>query len=223
MVNWWHRVFPARENSLPPDWLRRVKFTMAGWTEETSKNDWRKWRDSERDLLTLAVFPGLMQLPGVAEGVDLKQGCRSIAENGGGGLIQVHEAFGDLGPTVNFIYKIRDGHANIFTGMLVMLNTTVSLVWTIVSGEHGTTGVREAVITGEMFNSGKMTLETYQQSWAQDPYDPNYCGVDKSVLRYHSDDESYDERFPLHPLSKVRRMFREIPSHMMVDIQNSDG
>jgi hypothetical protein len=74
-----------------------------------------------------------------------------------------------------------------------------------VAGEHGTTGIREAVITAGLMEEGKLTVESYKASWAQDPYDSTYCGVDRSTLRYMSDDETYDPQFPQHPLSKVRR------------------
>jgi len=44
-----------------------------------------------------------------------------------------------------------------------------------------------------------------------DPYDADYRGVDGSVLRFVSDDECYDDGFPDHPLSKVRRLLAAIP------------
>ena len=85
-------------------------------------------------------------------------------------------------------------------------------VWTVVAEEHGTTGVREAMITAELFNAGSMTIEDYERSWARDPYDSKYRGVDRSVLRFVSDDESYDERFPQHPLTKVRQIIVALPT-----------
>jgi len=88
----------------------------------------------------------------------------------------------------------------------------VAEVWTVVSGEQGTTGVREAIVTTQLMNDGKLTIEDYQQSWAQDPYEVTYAGVDRSALRFASDDESYDEQSPDHPLSKVRRVLATLPS-----------
>jgi len=96
--------------------------------------------------------------------------------------------------------------------MLIMPMPNATCIWTTVAGEHGTTGIREAVITAELMNQGKLTVESYQASWAQDPYDSAYCGVDRSTLRYLSDDESYDPQFPQHPLSKVRQELRTLAS-----------
>ena len=91
------------------------------------------------------------------------------------------------------------------------------MIWTIVAREHGTTGIREALITSDLMNKGKLTLESYKASWAQDPYDSSYCGVDRSILRCMSDDESYDQLFPQHPLSKVRRELYRLGS---IEIDN---
>ena len=74
------------------------------------------------------------------------------------------------------------------------------------------TGLREAVVTSELMGSGELNLEGYERSWAQDPYDPSYRGADRSVLRFMSDDPVYDERFPQHPLSKVRRVLADLPT-----------
>lgn len=93
--------------------------------------------------------------------------------------------------------------AYIFTGMLLVPRQQDSQVWTVVAGEGGITGVREAVMTAELMNSGRLTIRDYKASWARDPYDSTYCGVDRSVFRFVSDDECYDPRFPEHPLSKV--------------------
>ena len=74
------------------------------------------------------------------------------------------------------------------------------------------TGIREAVITAEMMSAGELTSESYTRRWAQDPYDPAYQGVERRVLRFLSDDERDDARFPQHPLSKVRRVLAGIPA-----------
>ncbi len=118
---------------------------------------------------------------------------------------------GTLGATVGLIYKRLEKPAYIFTGMLLVPRQHGSQVWTLVAGERGTTVVREAVITLELVNAGKLRMQAYESSWAQDPYDPTYRGVDRSVLRFLSDDECYDARFPKHPLSKVRQVLASLP------------
>ena len=79
------------------------------------------------------------------------------------------------------------------------------------------TGVREAVVASNLMNAGKLTAEDYKRYWAEDPYEAAYRGVDRSVMRFMSDDESYDEQFPQHPLSKVRRVLAMLPNTMQFD------
>jgi hypothetical protein len=62
-----------------------------------------------------------------------------------------------------------------------------------------------------------LTLREYEQSWARDPYDPDYKGVDRTVLASISDAETYDDQFPMHPLSKIRRTLTELPGHVRYD------
>jgi hypothetical protein len=188
-----------------------VRFTMPGWSEDSSQGgDLRVWRDSQGDVLSLSAVESL-GLPEISNETALQAYSRELAENRHGGLIEVRVVTGTLGATAGLIYKRLEKPAYIFTGMLLVPRQHGSQVWTLVAGERGTTGVREAVITLELVNAGKLRMQDYERSWAQDPYDPTYCGVDRSVLRFISDDESYDERFPEHPLSKVRRVLATLP------------
>jgi hypothetical protein len=111
---------------------------------------------------------------------------------------------------VTLIYKRLEKPAYIFTGMLIIPNQEASQVWTVVAGERGVTGMREAIVTKELMDAGKLTIESYQSSWARDPYEPEYSSVHRSALRFVSDDEGYDERFPQHPLSKARRVLATV-------------
>jgi hypothetical protein len=165
----------------------------------------RVWRDPQGDVLSFVVTDA-SALPVVSDEKSLHRWCRELAESRHAGLIEALMVNGSLGARVSLIYKRLEKPAYIFTGMLFVPQGNDAYVWTTVAREHGTTGVREAVITAELFNAGKLTIEEYQRSWAQDPYDPTYHGVDRSVLRFVSDDERYDERFPEHPLSKVRHV-----------------
>jgi hypothetical protein len=190
---------------------------MEGWTEEAPTDRMRVWRHPQGDVLSLAAADGSLELPSLSDISELQRWCRAVAESRGAGLIEMRLDAGRLGATVGFIYKRLDMPAYIFTGMLLVPRDEVAEVWTIVCGERGTTGVREAIVTTQLMNEGKLTIEDYQRSWAQDPYDVTYSGVDRRALRFVSDDESYDEQFPDHPLSKVRRVLATLPSAVGVE------
>jgi hypothetical protein len=87
-------------------------------------------------------------------------------------------------------------------------------MWTVMAVERGTTGVREAVVAATLLRDGKLLPHEYEQRWVQDPYEPAYRGADRRLLRFMSDDEGYDQQFPQHPLSKVRRILATLSKHV---------
>lgn len=183
---------------------------MQGWRIVEQGEQMTAWQDVDGDALTL-TRQTLVWFPDLADENAVRRRCREHAQDMSSGLIEAAVVTGADGPAVMFVYKRLDKPAFVFTGMLVVaVNSKTWSVWTVVARERGTTGVREAVVTAQLMEEGKLTLESYRTSWAQDPYDPTYRGVDRSTLRYLSDDESYDAQFPEHPLSKVRRELRRL-------------
>jgi len=219
-MSWWKRLWRGGGRSSLPERLRVVRLTMQGWREEAPSGGLRLWRDPHGDVLSLAIPDGSLGLPGLSDENALQRWSRSLAESRSGGLIEVRVAPGALGSAVGLIYKRLERPAYVFTGMLLI--PSQSHVWTVVAAERGTTGVREAVITAELMSSGRLTIQDYERSWGGDPYDPSYHGVERSVLRFISDDECYDERFPGHPLSKIRRALATLPSSVHVESLNSE-
>jgi hypothetical protein len=210
-------VFLVALGGTPPVAAQRVHLTLSGWTIVESSREMTLWEDEGGDRVSVAEDHH--PLPPLDE-AGLRRFCRKIAEGRGGGLIEVAVVNGPQGQGVRFIYKRPEGLGFAFTGMLV----TADQVLTVVAREHGTTGVREAAVTTQLINAGKLTVEdavpglpSYEKVWARDPYDAGYDGVKRTTLRYMSDDESYDAQFPLHPLSKVRRLLRELPEHIVFD------
>lgn len=188
-----------------------VRLILPGWTEKAPGEGMRYWHDSDGDVIALAVFPKQPSYPFESNETEQRKWCRAEAEAKRAGLIEVRTTPSKIRPSASFIYKILEIPAYIYVGQLIASVDGASVVWTVVAREHGTTGVREAVVTTNLMKSGKLTLDSYKQSWAQDPYDPTYHGVDRSVLRFMSDDESYDAQFPKHPLSKVRQVLAALP------------
>ena len=209
-MSWWKRFRRGGPTPSSDELLQFVRLTMPEWREETGSSRMRVWRDSRDDVLSLAILGE--SLPELSDETAVQQWSRSIAEVRAAGLIEVRVVAG----TIGVIYKRLEKPAYIFTGMLFMPRQLACLVWTVVAGEHGLTGVREAVVTAELINAGELTLHDYERSWAQDPYEASYRGVDRSVLRFVSDDECYDERFPEHPLSRVRRILATLPASVQI-------
>src|SRR5215831_7624446 len=189
---------------------------MADWKEEQQQDSMRCWRNSHGDVLTLSIVGSLMGFPHLSNTTAWQKYARGLAESRTAGLIEVRTSSGKNGAGMALIYKHSQKPAYFFTGMLIVPKGDASQVWTAVAGECGTTGVREAVITAELFQSGTYSLQDYESSWAQDPYDPGYKGVDRSLLRFVSDDDRYDERFPHHPLTRVRQTLAALPESVAV-------
>ncbi len=210
-MTWWSKFWRTGSDSRD-ERLLQVRLSLQGWHDEGIRGDMRGWRDDQGDFLSLVIPNQPLGLPQLSDEVALQQIFRRLAENRGAGLIEVRVSTGQLGSTVSVIYKRLLMPSYAYTGMLFAAGAEPPQVWTIVAEERGTTGLREATITTELFNAGSMTIQDHERSWAKDPYDSEYDGVDRSVLRFVSDDESYDERFPQHPLTKVRRILAVLPS-----------
>lgn len=149
----------------------QVRLTMRGWRDEGTRDDMRGWRDEQGDFISLVVTDETLGPTQLTDEVALQQFFRSLAESRGGGLIDVRVSGGPLGRTASVIYKRLQKPAYVFTAMLFAPVAEPPQVWTVVAGERGTTGVREAIITAELLNAGDMTIDDYKRSWAKDPYD----------------------------------------------------
>jgi hypothetical protein len=205
---------PSRDESFVQS-IKTASMTLPGWREEAAEPDMRVWRDAAGSVLSLTAVGDLSAFSSDLDQV--RASSRRLAESRGAGLVEATTgdcASGSYGLT---IYKRSQGTGFIFTGMLWMRVGSYWLVWTTVDGERGMTGVREAVVAARLAEAGELTIEQFETSWAADPYEPSYSGVERKVLRYVSDADVYDELFPDHPLSRVRRVLRDLPSSVMAD------
>jgi len=136
-MSWWKRLRGGVAPPSSPKCLGAVRLDMPGWTEEANGGDFRVWRDSSSDVLSLSIMDASLDLSEISDEAALQHWSRELQE--------------------------------------------------------------------------------YGRSWAQDPYEPTYRGVDRRVLRFVSDSDCYDERFPDHPLSKVRRVLAALPNAVRIE------
>ena len=208
-MKWWNNLW--RSSAKSP--IGCARLALLGWTEDTSVNEMRIWRDECGNVLSLAVTSDPPTDSEHADKTTLRNWCRKLAQSRSGGLPEASATTRGI----KLIYKRLQMPAYVFTGMLMTQVRSDWLIWTVVAGEQGITGVREAVVTAQLINEGKLAPEDYERRWSGDPYDPSYAPADRRVLRFMSDDESYDAQFPQHPLSKVRHVLASFPHHATYD------
>jgi hypothetical protein len=214
LANWLMRLLGGKGGGSP----QALGFSVPGWKETEHDQQITTWQDAAGDVLYLRR--DACGFPDLSDSNAVRRHCRELAQRWDSGLVQADVVAGADGPAVMLITKRLFKPAFAFTGKLVVAPASeTSFVWTVVCVERGTTGVREATITAMLTNEGKLTVESYESSWAQDPYDPAYAGVDRSSLRYLSDDKSYDLQFPQHPLSKVRRELNKLLAVKLVQAE----
>jgi hypothetical protein len=192
--HFWHSSAKA-----PEELIRNIRLSLSGWSEDPPRKGQRRWRNSDDEALVLAIrtdpYPCLER----GDELEVRRWAREFAQSRGGGLIEVLT----MDRETRLIFKRLEMPAYYYIGVLVTCVKGMWPIWTTTACEFGTTGVREAVVTATLMNEGKLSPDEYERHWAQDPYEPAYRGVDRSVLRFMSDDESYDQQFPQHPLSRT--------------------
>lgn len=93
-MSWWKKLWRSRARSLDgpsPEGLALVSLNMPGSSEEASgRGDLRVWRDSEQNVLSLAVLPFLV-LPEISNETARQSYARDLAESRNGGFIEVRK------------------------------------------------------------------------------------------------------------------------------------
>ncbi|MFN8582690.1 MAG: hypothetical protein U0163_17150 [Gemmatimonadaceae bacterium] len=198
---WWSRF--TKRGPAARQGFDVTKLPMADWHFVDQEASSTFWRDAAGDVISLT--PTGLPMPALSNPIELQQSSREFSEGQRAGLVEVTVREGIQGSCLTFIYKRLEHLAFKFCGVAQAPGRTGSWLWMVVCNEHGTTGIREAIVTARMIKSGRLTVDSYRTSWARDPYEPAYDGVEASTLRYLSDDVEYDVEFPDHPLTKSRR------------------
>lgn len=200
---------------------RSVWFDIAGWNEVERDTETTVWSNEYGDLVSLTVTtPTDLD---ASDSEDVMLFAREFTASQGGGVVSINIVYLDSQPAVEIIFKKEHGLGYVYRGALVCpLGSQIVAVYAIFS-EHGTTGVREAVVTVSLAESGELELDLPDDSddaesriikgWFFDPYDPEFDGV---TLNSISDDTTYDATFPNHPLSALRRTLELVRESMVI-------
>lgn len=160
------------------------------------------WADETNLLLSVHFFPLVPDLPAsLDEPERLRCGSAQHVANSGGGLIEAVIGAVDGVPGVRQLIKMplpsRPGQA--FVGSWTLPKERCSTVVKVQAAEGGMTGMREAVVMGQV------GPDSYFQ-----PH-PYAGGGQFGGLPYHVGDlEQWDAQFPDHPLTRVRAALHRI-------------
>ena len=200
---WWKHLAGMMRRWTTVRRTPELRIVLPGWHEESSGSDTRIWRDRHGNVLSCT---GVSVRVPTLDKTDLWSFCEEIAVGNRAGLIEARTLWNDEhGPGLSLIYKRLRTTGYVFTGILMQTVAGATQQWTVVAGEQpAKAGAREATVTDELLNSGAMSRAEFDRAWAQHPYDPDYPRNAPQRLRFLSDAEEYDPRFPDHPLTVVR-------------------
>lgn len=185
-----------------------IGFDTSDISFNAENNDVRQWIWADQDLLTLFYHPIPPDINTPIGNIDrIRQFYRKIAADNSVAYGKIDIITVDNCPAILTIAKRpQDPSGMMYIGSITIPFRDFSYVVNITCPEHGTTGIRDAVVAAQYMESGGIRTKedggTDWGGWMQDPYEPTFQG---QLMWNKSEDEQHDEHFPDHPLSRLRR------------------
>jgi hypothetical protein len=186
--------------------LDDITFTIPGLQNAEDRGSVRVWHTPDGDGVGLYYFAVTPDLPAdLASLSDLRLALSRMASESGGAIVEAQVIIVDGCRAVRQCVKVPQQPSGMtYVGSFILPFRDFSFMLKIQCEERGVTGMREAIILDEKFNSGEIQLDPDGgniSGWMNDPYD---SARTSGLARCLADDEEYDQRFPNHPLSRVR-------------------
>lgn len=191
-----------------------INLRLEGWTAVHADSQRRQWmRDAEGDEFASTLL--LTYQPEALEGIDLddhvgvRKAVRDIADGAGQIMVSV-DVVGAAGvPALWYILKQNQAPSGmVYSGCLILPFTNSFFTLQLMCMETGITGIREAIVMDRFIASG-VSIRELSESATRFEH-----GTAKG--HYSPDAPEHDVQFPNHPLSKVRRYFRDILSVLSI-------
>lgn len=172
----------------------------------------RVWFTPDGDGLGLFFFPVPPDLPSHASSViEISAFYESMLANSGGKLVETRITEIDGCAAVQIILSVpQEPNGRTYVGSVTIPFRDFSFVLKVQCAEHGTTGVKEAILFDRSRSSGKeMKIE-----------DGRF-----EIPGWNPDSEEYDAEFPTHPVARARRVLRDIAASTTVadQVKNSSA
>ena len=183
-----------------------------GWTKTKSDKAIIQWINPEQTIaISINFFELQPDIPTIKNIETLRKFYRHSISNVNGGLIEVELSQKDKLPFIRTIFKLQPGQSGmIYLASLTLPFEACSFVLKVQAAEVGPTGMREAVVADRLISTNVISIdENGYSNWFCDPYDNAFQG---GVLMNKSEQDDYDVEFPIHPLTQVRQLLKQIES-----------
>jgi hypothetical protein len=195
---------------------------VSGWTLAGQAPDRRLWTQPDTDpdsALSVLFFDMPPDTPPLDDIGALRDFYRRVALANQAGMIEVSPWSANGCRGVLTILKLPQVPTGVtYVGSITMPLSASSFVVKIGCAERGVTGTREALVASSLIKSGQLQIDPETNNlvdWSRDPYDATRRDP---LMRNLSEDPQYDERFPQHPLSRLRRYLAQVaPSIRLQD------
>jgi hypothetical protein len=197
--------------------LDLVTFDDVGFESQGDRDNSRTWHTREGDFIGLFYYD---LPPDIAADLDsvsaVRDFYRAQVTPGGLGVVEIDTLKLDDCLAVRTIFKAPQKPSGmVYVGAFTLPFRDFSYVVRAQCNEHGMTGVRDSTVFQSMMQSGEVEMDEarHVRGWSQDPYD---ASASAQLMRNRSEDEKYDEQFPDHPLSRLRRILAQIEKSLRI-------
>lgn len=187
-----------------------ISFPVFGWGLEKEEPNLKLWLNAEGTAaISINYFPAKPDLPSSQDLAVLRPYYRSQILEVKGGLIEVETLDMQGYPSIRTLFKIpQDPTGTTYLGSLTIPFAKCSYVIKIQAAEIENQGQRESNIASRLLMANDIRKKDGKyEDWAADPYSSSFKA---GTLMNKSEWPDYDNEFPEHPLTQVRRILKLI-------------
>ncbi|MGI8981158.1 MAG: hypothetical protein ACR2FY_18175 [Pirellulaceae bacterium] len=186
--------------------LDAIRFDTTGYESEGEPDQGgvRVWFTPEGDGVALYFFGKSPDLLADAQSVaDLRVFYEGVLKAAGVRLVETEVCRAGGCPAVRVVFKTPQQPSGMtYVGSLTIPFRDFSFVIKVQSEEWGTTGGREAILLARRLATGE---------------EPSFNENRMSLPGWEPDGAEFDESFPDHPVSRVRRVLRHVAGSLLIE------
>ncbi len=209
--------------------LDSIKFDASDFTFVGDEDNVRVWHTRDDDGIGLYYFPIPPDIEADIESVaDVCAAYREMTARSGNGLVECETLLIDGCRTIHTIIRVpQDPTGMTYLGSLTFPRRDFSFVIKVQCEERGVTGWRDAMVLDELLRTGEIVVDDNTEpgpipGWEPDSQDPAFAS---GFTGNRSEAEKYDTQFPTHPLSRLRKVLRDIKATLRItdEVRNAPG